>query len=145
MTDDDPYAPRPLAGWYYAGASASLLFMALGCAMYVLHVTTDPASLALDERAAFLAVPGWLTAVNAVAVWSGLFGAILLLMRRRIAEPVLLVSLVATIIWLGGLMAVPQLRASLSSSDLVVALVIAAIVWTIYWFARHSRQRGWLR
>ena len=26
-----------------------------------------------------------------------------------------------------------------------VDIVIAAVVWTIYWFARHSRQRDWLR
>jgi hypothetical protein len=26
-----------------------------------------------------------------------------------------------------------------------VALATVLISWTIYWFARHSRQRGWLR
>jgi hypothetical protein len=33
----------------------------------------------------------------------------------------------------------------MSANDLLVALVVAALTWTVYWFARHSRQRGWLR
>jgi hypothetical protein len=37
-----------------------------------------------------------------------------------------------------------QLRDLLSADQFAVALVVVAIVWTIYWFARHSRQRGWL-
>ena len=30
------------------------------------------------------------------------------------------------------------------SAVLLVAIVVTALTWTIYWFARHSRQRGWL-
>ena len=80
-----------------------------------------------------------------MAVWAGLLGAILLIVRRRAAEWTLLLSLVAVLVWLAGLILVPQLRERLSAHDLAVALVVAALTWTIYWFARHSRQRGWLR
>jgi hypothetical protein len=40
---------------------------------------------------------------------------------------------------------VPRLRDALGTDDIAVAVVVAVITWTIYWFARHSRQRGWLR
>jgi hypothetical protein len=33
----------------------------------------------------------------------------------------------------------------MSANDLLVAIVVTALTWTIYWFGRHSRQRGWLR
>jgi len=119
--------------------------MMLGCAAYVVRVTTDPAMLPLDERAAFLAQPLWLTAANAIAVWVGLVGSVLLLLRRKLAEPALMLSLIATLVWLAGLVSLPAMRAAMTTNDLAVALVIAAIMWTIFWFARHSRQRGWLR
>jgi len=67
------------------------------------------------------------------------------MMKRRAAEWLLLVSLVAVLVWLGGLIAVGPLRETMSANDLLVAIAIAALTWTIYWFARHSRQRGWLR
>lgn len=144
-SEPDHYAPRPLAGWFYPAAIGSVLFMLLGVLMYVEHVTIDAATLPVDQRAAFLAQPQWVTGVFAVATWSGLAGALLLLLRRQTAEIILLVSLVAIAVWIGGLASTTLVRSSMSVNDWAVLIVVAAVVWTIYWFARHSRQRGWLR
>jgi hypothetical protein len=140
-----PNARQPIARWYLIGAIASLLFMALGCAIYVMHVTADPAALPLDQRAAYAAEPAWVTALNAVAVWVGLIGAVLLVLKRRLAEALLLVSFIATLLWLAGLLLVPALRDALSTNDVAVAVIVTLITGTIWSFARHSRQRGWLR
>lgn len=143
MTDD--HSPRPVAGWYLPAAVASLLFMGLGCVMYLSHVLADPNALPLDERAAYLATPAWVTAAYAIAVWAGLAGTVLLVLKKKLAEPVLGLSLVAVLVWLAGLLVVAPLRNSMSANDLIVALVVTALTWTIFWFARHSRQRHWLR
>ncbi|MEO7655693.1 MAG: hypothetical protein ABIS23_08415 [Sphingomicrobium sp.] len=143
--DGDPFAPRPLAGWYWVGAAGAFLFMALGCFAYVMHVAVDPATLPPDQRNALLAEPTWVTGAYAVTVWSGLAGAVLLLLRRKAAEGVLLGSLLAMVVWAVGMAAVAPLREALSLNDWVVVFVILAVTWTIYWFARHSRQREWLR
>jgi positive regulator of sigma E activity len=66
-------------------------------------------------------------------------------MKRKLAEPLLLVSVIAVLVWLAGLLLVTGVRENMSANDLLVALVVAALTWTIFWFARHSRQRGWLR
>jgi hypothetical protein len=57
----------------------------------------------------------------------------------------MLLSLAALLAWVGGILLVPQVRETSTANDLAVAVVIAASTWTIFWFARHSRQRGWLR
>ena len=142
---DDEFAPRPVAGWYMPAAVASLLFMALGCIMYLMHVLADPAAMPLDQRAAYEAEPMWVTAAMAISVWVGAAGALMLLMRKKLAEPLLMVSLVAVLVWLAGLLVVTNLRENMSANDLLVAIVVTALTWTIYWFARHSKQRGWLQ
>ena len=142
---NDEFAPRPVAGWYMPAAVASLLFMALGCIMYLMHVLADPAAMPLDQRAAYEAEPLWVTAAFAVSVWLGVAGAILLVLRKRLAEFLLMVSLAAVLVWLAGLLVVTGLRENMSANDLLVAIVVTALTWTIFWFARHSRQRGWLR
>ena len=142
---DERFTPRPVAGWYMVAALGSLLFMAFGCFAYVTHVTADPASIPLDQRAAFDAEPLWLTAAYAVAVWVGLAGTVLLVLKRKLAQTLLLVAMVAVTAWLAGLFLVPELSDAVSTNDLAVAVVIVAITWTIFWFARHSAQRGWLR
>jgi hypothetical protein len=142
---EDPYSPRPVAAWFIVAAVAALLFMGLGCISYLMHVFADPATMPLDQRAAYEAEPAWVTGAYAIAVWVGLIGAVLVVMRRRLGEWLLLVSLVAVLIWLAGLLLVTPLRESMSANDLLVAAVVTALTWTVYWFARHSRQRGWLR
>jgi hypothetical protein len=143
MSDEHSTETRP-AGWYLPAAVASLLFMALGCIMYLMHVLADPATLPIEARAAYDAEPTWVTAAMAVSVWVGALGALMLVLRRRWAEPLLLISLVAVLVWLGGLLVVSGLRENMSANDLLVAIVVTALTWTIFWFARHSRQRGWL-
>ena len=141
----DRFGRQPVARWYMLAALAALLLMALGCAAFLLGLLTDPASLPLDQRAAHDAQPMWLVAANGIAVVAGLGGALLLVLRRRLAEPLMLASLVAVVIWFAGLMLMPRLRDLLGTDDIAVAVVVTLITWTIYWFARHSRQRGWLR
>ncbi len=140
----ESFERRPIARWFLIAAIASVLFMALGCAVYVMHVTADPATLPLDQRAAYAAEPSWLTGLNAVAVWVGVIGTLFLVMKRKLAETLLLVSFIATVLWLAGLLMVPALRDALSTNDIAVAVIVTLITGTIYSFARHSRQRGWL-
>lgn len=141
---DEPYAPQPIKAWYMPAAIASLLFMGLGCIMYLMHVLTDPATLPMEQRTAFEALPTWVLGAQAVAVWVGLAGTALLVAKKRLAEPLLIVSLVAVLVWLAGLLVTP-VREAMSANDLLIAIVVTALTWTIFWFARHSRQRGWLR
>jgi hypothetical protein len=40
--------------------------------------------------------------------------------------------------------ATPAFRDLLSTNEIAILLAVVAVTWTIFWFARHSRQRGWL-
>ena len=144
MTDND-YAPRPVAAWYMIGAIGALLFMVIACAGYVLDVTMDPATLPLDQQAVVAARPVWMVAAYAVAVWVGLAGAVMLVARRKLAQPLLLVSLIAAVVTFLPYAVTPGVRDNITTNDVAVAIVVLAITWTIFWFARHSSQRGWLR
>jgi hypothetical protein len=69
---------------------------------------------------------------------------VLLVMKRKLAEPLLLVSLVAAVFTFLPYAVVPGVRDNVSTNDIAFAVAILTITWTIFWFARHSRQRGWL-
>ncbi len=81
-------------------------------------------------------------ATRSAAVWGGVMGAVLLLMRKAIAVPVLLVSLIAMIITAtshGGL------------SDAVVVIGMVALVFSAlncatspgaYLYAKRMRDQG---
>ena len=142
---NDDFSPRPIAGWYMIAAVASLLLMGLFCVLYLMHVTANPASMPLDQRAAYEATPAWVVGAFGVGAWVGAVGGILLVLKRRQAEIAMLASLAGMLVWLAGSLAVGQLREAMSANDLLVIIGMVAVSWTIFWFARHSRQRGWLR
>jgi hypothetical protein len=145
MSMDDRFTPRPLAGWYMAAAIASLLLMAVAVADYATHhLFVDMARLPLDQQQALRAEPAWVGLAAGAAVLTGFAGALLLVLRRRGAEPLLMLSLGATMVWVAGLFISP-LGEAMSTNDIAVAVIAGLISWTIYWFARHSRRRGWLR
>jgi hypothetical protein len=141
---DNLYAPRPLAGWFKPAAIASVLFMMLGCVSYLMQVMTDPATLPLDQRVMIEAAPTWMWTAFAIAVWAGLAGAVLLLLRKALAVPILGVSLIAVLVQFSAYFLVPRLRESMSSDELLIPIIIVALTWTIFWFAWHSRKRAWL-
>jgi hypothetical protein len=142
---DEIHDARTVPGWFMIAAIAALLFMALGCLMFLLHVTADPNAMPIEQRTVMLAEPTWVKIANGIAVIAGVIGAVLLVLKNRLAEVLLLAALVATIAWLLGLVVVQDLRENMSANDLIIAIVVTALTWTIFWFARHSRQRGWLK
>ena len=143
MNDNRETIPAP--AWFTIAALAAVLFEAFGAYQYIAQVTTDPNSLPIDQRDLLLAMPGWMTAAFAVAVWVGLAGAVLLLLRRRFAPPLLLVSLLAAIVHFGALLVVPELRNLVGSDDLLVPFVILVLCYGIWHLAWQARRWGWLR
>jgi hypothetical protein len=131
--------------WFMAAAIAVLLWEIFGCTMYILQVTADRASLPPEQAAMWAATPEWSTAAYAIAVWVGLVGAVLLLMRRRLAEPLLLVSLVAVLVQFSSLLLVRELREATPPGAWVMPAFIIVICTAIWLFARRAKARGWLR
>lgn len=131
--------------WFTVAAIGALLFEAFGAYAYWVHVTTDPAGLPIDQRDMVLAMPAWMTAAYGLAVWVGLAGAALLLLRRRLAEPLLLVSLLAAVVQFSALLIEPAMRNLVGSDDLLVPFLIILVCYAIWHFARRARSSGWLR
>ncbi len=136
---------RPAPRWFTLAALAAVAWELFGCFTYLMQVRVDPASLPVDQRALWDAAPSWMIAAYAVAVWVGLVGAILLVMRRRLAEKLLLVSLVAVLVQFSALLLVPELRNLTTSDALFLPFVIIVVCYVIWHFAFAARRAGWLR
>ena len=136
---------RPIPRWFTAVAVAAVIWQMIGCAMYLMQISVDPATLPRDQRAMWDAAPIWMLAAYAIAVWVGLVGAIFLLRRHRLAEPLLLISLIAIVVQFSALLLVPELRNLTTSDALFLPAMILVIGTVLYQFARTARRSGWLR
>lgn len=86
--------------------SLALLWSLLAAANHLLLVSENPwytSQFAEEQLAHGRAYPLWLDLAWAVAAWGGVVGCVLLLARRRMAVPALLLSLIGWVVWALGL------------------------------------------
>jgi hypothetical protein len=89
----------------------------------------------------YATMASWQWGVFAIAVWSGLIGAVLLLLRNRWATPLLTVSLLFAAVQYG--VAAMQGGIDAEARPIAVAVLVVGVALVI--FASRARRRGWLR
>jgi hypothetical protein len=134
--------------WYWVVSSVALLWMLFGVMAWCMDLMLDPAALAQMPEAQqqlYASRPQWLFVVYAIAIFSGLAGTIGLLVRKRWATPLFLLSLVAIVVQFGytftAMHAIELLGAAQAVPFPVVIFVIGAALW---WFSGYARKRGWI-
>jgi hypothetical protein len=141
---EDGNVKSAASAWYWAVAFGALLFEAAGAFLFANSLTLDPATLPLDQRAIYDATPQWMTIAWAVAIGTGSAGAVGLIMRRRFAEPALLISVIAVAVQFSGIFLVKQLRELTPEDHLLVPVVILVLAYAIWQTAKLARRKGWL-
>lgn len=90
--------------------------------------------------------PVWASAGWGLGVWGGLLGAILLLMRHRLAVPVLGLSMIGAILGIGYQLMrpldVPDMHTGFNAAVPYLIILIAA---SLFLYARSQRAKGVLR
>ncbi len=145
MADMTLGAERTPTRGYWVGAVLSTLWMAIGCFMYLYEVTLDPAAVEPDMRAMMEAIPEWMWAAFALSVWVGLAGTAMLLLRRRLAVPLIGFSVVAELVQNSAYLIDPELSAATPPASLILPVVITAITICVFLFASNASKRGYLR
>ena len=138
-------APRPTSYWVVA--ILALLWNLAGVAMFCLQVTMDAntiAALPAPQREVYEATPAWLNAAFGVAVVAGLLGAIGLVLKKRWAVSLFLLSLVAVLVQMVAAYAVTPAWAAYGPAGLVMPVMVTAIAAFLWWYARRAAAKGWL-
>ena len=135
--------------WFWIVAILAVLWACAGCASYLREVTMTPADLAAMPAAQaelWRAMPSWLFGVFAIAVWVGLAGAVALLLRRRVARSLYIVSLIAVIVQFGYVFGGMHILDKMSFGEAAgFPIVIVVLQIVMVWFSGFAIRRGWLR
>jgi len=141
----NPSVKPPL--WFWAVSAAMLLWNGLGAMAYVADATmTADALNALPEaeRALRVSRPAWATAAFAVAVFGGVVGCLLLLVRSRWAFPVLVLSLLGVAVQMTQAFLIANSYGVYGPVGLITPALVLTFSLFLVWFARRARARGWL-
>ncbi|MFH1501665.1 MAG: hypothetical protein ABIG03_01330 [Candidatus Eisenbacteria bacterium] len=91
----------------------------------------------------FYGFPLWVDATWGIAVWGGVLGALLLLLRRRLAAPVLLISLISMIVSTIHNYAFSQgMQIAGGAFELGFTVVVFLVALGLWLYSRAMRRRG---
>ena len=146
MTDTTGKAPWHL---WLVGVIA-VLFNSIGVFDFVMSMTQGAkymasAGMTPDQIAHYQGMPAWMTAVWAIGVWGAFLASILLLMRRKVAFPVFVLSLAAFLISLLYTYVLTDGGAVMGRSMAIASAVIAILLLFFSWYAHAMGKRGVLR
>jgi hypothetical protein len=136
-----------LPAWFWIVAVLALCWELMGVTAYLMQVTMTQAEIDAypqAQRELFAATPPWVFGAFAIAVFGGLAAAIGLLMRRKWALPLFVVSLLGAVLQFSWVFFAARAHETIGPSAVPFPLTIIAIGIALVWFSRFAARRGWL-
>jgi len=133
--------------WYLPTAVVALLWNVMGCVAYLADVTIKPedvAKMTAAQQAMYHARPAWAVAATACAVWFGLAGSLGLILKKRWATPLLVVSLVGVIGQDIGLFMMRGFIEAGGNTAVVLQGCVLLIAVALVLMARKAAAQGWI-
>lgn len=128
-------------------AIAALVWNLLGLAMFYLQVNMSPEQLAAmtpEQRQVYEGTPHWLNIAFGIGVVSGVLGSIGLLMKKKWAVLLFLISLVAVLVQMVGAYAATPAWAVYGAAGLIMPIVVVVVALLLWRYAGKAAARGWL-
>ena len=136
---------KPNAVFWIIGVIATLWNL-MGVANYLgqaFKVDVIMSGMTEDQMGLINNLPAWMTALFALAVFSGLIGSIALLMRKKIAVSLFALSfLTATIQQLYWLYGTNAIEVFAESQPYLMPIIIIVFCAFLVWYAKVQRKKG---
>ncbi|MFT3669488.1 MAG: hypothetical protein QM795_13135 [Pseudoxanthomonas sp.] len=146
MNSTTTVAPKRSLGFWLTGVFA-LVWNLIGVAFWYLQTNMSAERLALmseGDRQIYDATPGWLNIAFAVAVFGGVLGALGLLLKKRWAGTMFLLSLIGLLVQMISAYVVTPAWAVYGPAGLVMPAVFVLIALFLLWYANKAQARNWL-
>lgn len=136
------------ATWFWVVSAVALLWNVMGVAAYISSVTMTPEALQAlneNERALIESTPAWATGAFAIAVWGGVLGSLLLLLRRSLATIVLIASFAGIVVQMIHAFFLSNSFEVYGPGGLAMPIMVLAFGAFLIWFARNAEAKGWMK
>jgi hypothetical protein len=143
----DAHEKAPI--WFWILAVIGLLWFAMGAFDYSatqLQLDFYMSAFTEEQLAYFYGIPAWYVATWAISVWGAVAGAVLLLMRKKAASLMFLISLISFVIgaiYSYGFTNAMEIMGGIG--PVIFSAVIFLSILGYFWLARSASASGILR
>ena len=133
--------------WFWIVGVITLIWNAMGVHGYIsqaykMKAFTD--NYTPEQIEIMDAMPAWYSALFAIAVFSGVLGCVLLLLKKKLAKPILLLSFLSALIMMSYFLFIADLKDVDFSTNKIFSYIVLAIAAFLVWFSRKSHSKGWI-
>jgi CHASE2 domain-containing sensor protein len=135
-------------GWFWLVALIALIWNLLGVSAYLVQAFGGQEmldALPKAEREIIEYRPPWATGAFAVAVWGGLLGSIMLLLRKTLAIMLFALSLIGLALQMSYNLFIAETSVDMEPGAVFMTLTIPLFSLFLIYIARKAKKRGWLR
>ena len=144
MTKDQEIKPPK---WFWIVSVLALLWNIMGVMAYLKNAfmsVEDLEKLTQAERLLYESQPAWATAAFAIAVWGGTLGCIALLLRKKWARPVFLISLIGIVVQLVYAFFLSNSFEVYGPGAVAMPIIVALIGILLVFFSGKAQNKGWI-
>lgn len=134
--------------WFWVVAVIALIWNLMGVGAYLGEAFATEEMLAAmpdEQREVLASRPAWATAAFALAVWGGFFGSLLLVLRRKLAQTILIVSLLGVLVQMIYNLFIAGSTITYGPGQIVMALMIPLVSIGLVLMAKKGIAVGWLK
>ncbi|MDZ4729274.1 MAG: hypothetical protein SH820_04965 [Xanthomonadales bacterium] len=140
------YSGSSAPKWFTIFAILALLWNLLGVMAFVMQATMSPEALAAlpeAEQALYNNYPTWALVAFGVAVFGGALGSLLLALKKNVAGPVLLISLIGVLLQTGHSFFGAKAYEVYGPSSLIMPIMVVVIAIYLVMLAAKAKNNGW--
>lgn len=131
--------------WHKLISLLAIIWNLLGVSAYLMHAYMTDEAIALlpeNEQALYTNIPAWYTAAFAIAVFAGAIGSILLLLKKKLASPILVLSLIAIFIQMYYNFFISKSMEVYGLGSAVMPVFIILVGIFLVWYAKKLQKEG---
>ena len=133
---------------FWVIAVVALIWNVIGVLMYLSGAfmsEDDLKMLPSDQQMLINETPSWVTAAFAIAVWFGLLGAIALLIRRKLAYPLFLISFVGIVAQYAYTFFMSKYMEVNGTGGLFLPIAVIVLGIVFIWYSKKAGGEGLLK
>lgn len=133
--------------WFWVVSGVCLVWNLLGVMAYIQQVTLSPEALAAKpeaERLLLETTPAWATGAFAIAVFGGALGCLALLLKKKWASPLFIVSLAGILVQMFHAFFMSKSFEVFGPGVVIMPIMVILIAVFLVWFARMAKGKEWL-
>lgn len=137
---------KPTTAFWIVSVLA-LLWNLMGVAAFLGQMMITPEAIAMlpaAEQELYSNVPLWATIAFGVAVWGSALGCVLLLVRKKLAVPVLSIALAAILVQMVHSLAISKSIEVYGPGGMIMPVLVILVGGFLVWYSRKAAAVGWL-